>query len=309
MVKSLIRFIGLLGVAGLILAGGEAGITAADAGPASTRAAPGDLLSDGYDALGADRPDLARKIFQTLLNAYPQSTEAATAADELANLEDAAREGALRSPSYASDDAPTPSGSVAAGSANHGTGTSAQALSTPPLPGPAVPRHKAASATAEQLSKAQMHFLTDVGDRVFFAENSDVLGGRARAVVDAQARWLANLTNVEVTVIGRAADGGSAAENKALSLARAKAVEARLVAAGLPPERIKVEARGNLDPIATCTTPMCEAQNRHVETALRLVRPQGDLASGGGHAGSHAGSHGGSLARQNGSVDSAVSAR
>ncbi len=111
--------------------------------------------------------------------------------------------------------------------------------------------------------------MTDVGDRVFFAENSDALGGRARATLDAQARWLKAAGGFELTVIGRAADGGSAGDNRALALARARAVQAKLVEAGVAPERIRVEARGSDDPVATCTQPLCEAHNRHVESLLR----------------------------------------
>lgn len=89
MLKGRSQFVGLMLVAGLLFAAGEFGVSVAGAGQTRATAGPGDLLSDAYDALSEDRPDLARKIFQTLLNAYPQSTEAARAADELASLESA----------------------------------------------------------------------------------------------------------------------------------------------------------------------------------------------------------------------------
>lgn len=121
----------------------------------------------------------------------------------------------------------------------------------------------------------RLRFLTSAGDRVFFAENSSALGGRSRAILEAQARWLKRAEGFQVTIIGRAADSGSAADNKGLSLERAKAVEARLIAAGVDPSRIVVEGRGSADPIATCTMPLCDAQNRHVESLLRYAGEHG----------------------------------
>ncbi len=89
MLKRSSHLTGAVLVAGLLFAAGEFGVSVAGAGQTHARAAPGDLLSDAYDALSEDRADLARKIFQTLLNAYPHSTEAARAADELAALDSA----------------------------------------------------------------------------------------------------------------------------------------------------------------------------------------------------------------------------
>lgn len=263
MLKGRSQFVGLMLVAGLLFAAGEFGVSVAGAGQTRATAGPGDLLSDAYDALSEDRPDLARKIFQTLLNAYPQSTEAARAADELASLEsagfgdaDARESGELNAstPSY---------------SGEPGQGESQRALRVP--------------ASSEGLRRVRQRFLIDVGDRVFFAENSDALGGRARATLEAQARWLKAAANLEVTIIGRAADGGSAGDNRALSLARAQAVQAKLIEGGVAPKRIKVEARGSTDPVATCTQPLCEAHNRHVESRLRypgIETSQAPAASG-----------------------------
>lgn len=249
MQKRYSKFAVLALVAGLLLASGEFGVSVAGAGSARSPAAPGDLLSDGYDALGANRFDLARKIFQTLLNAYPQSTEAATAADELAALN-----GGDDPDDGSADESNPPALSHAAPS---------RPLTL------ASPRKSFAAKPEEELRGMRLRFLTAAGDRVFFAENSSALGGRARAIVEAQARWLKKAESLEVTVIGRAADGGSASDNKALSLERAKVVQAKLIEAGVDPSRIVVEGRGSADPIATCTLPLCDAQNRHVESLIR----------------------------------------
>lgn len=261
MVKGRSTFFAFCIAAGLLVSAGEFGVSVAGAGPADSPAAPGELLSHGYDALSENRPDLARKIFQTLLNAYPRSNEAATAADELALLEDDA--GAR------GDSGPAPE--------DEGRSAPPSGKDAPrQIPPPREPRQP----SVEQVAKARMRFLVEVGDRVFFAENSDTLGGRARTIVEAQARWLKAATALGVTIIGRAADGGTSAENIALSLARARAVEAKLIEAGVAPERIKVEARGAGDAIATCSSAMCQAQNRHAESYLRLLGRASEQMSG-----------------------------
>lgn len=248
MISNLTRFVALIVFAGLLLVSGEFGTSRAGAGPSSQPAAPGDLLSAGYDALEADRLDLARNIFQTLLRAYPQSTEAATAADELAALN--------------GGDDPDESTPAARPVASNSS-------ASPPK------RNLAAAKSTEQLRKIRMRFLTDVGDRIFFAENSVTLGGRARAVVESQARWLQRVSGIEVTIVGRAADGGSTADNESLALARAHAVEAKLIEAGVDPSRIKVEGHGNSDSIALCKSPLCDAQNRQAESLLRYASAVG----------------------------------
>ncbi len=111
-------------------------------------------------------------------------------------------------------------------------------------------------------------FATAVGDRVFFAESSATIGGRARFILESQARWLKSRPELLITIIGRSDDGGTPEDARLLSLKRAEAVRDRLVEAGLPLSRLVVDARGNSDPLATCQSFMCQAQNRHVETAL-----------------------------------------
>jgi peptidoglycan-associated lipoprotein len=135
-----------------------------------------------------------------------------------------------------------------------------------------------AALSSERLRKLRFRFLAEVGDRVFFAENSATIGGRARAILEAQGRWLKAAKGLDVTIIGRSADGLDKDASAALSMARAKAVEAKLIEAGVPPERIKIEARGSADPVATCDSAMCRAQNRHAESLL-------GMPGMGGHAG------------------------
>ena len=105
-------------------------------------------------------------------------------------------------------------------------------------------------------------FQSEAGDRVFFAEGSAELGTRARAALDAQAAWLRAHPSIAVTVEGHADDWGSARDNLEISQKRAAAVRERLIAGGVPAERIVTVAFGRTRRAADCAAPMCNAQNR-----------------------------------------------
>jgi peptidoglycan-associated lipoprotein len=121
---------------------------------------------------------------------------------------------------------------------------------------------------AERTRRYRRAFLVDVGDRVFFAESSASIGGRARSTIENQARWLKARPDLTVTVIGRADDGGGRAEALALSRERAEAVRARLIAAGIDAGRIEIRAVGDGDRQALCKSPLCQAQNRNSEVLI-----------------------------------------
>lgn len=247
-------------------AAGGLGISVARADPAKTAAGPADLLYDGFDALDAGRTDLARKIFETILSSYPRSTQAAAASEALTSLDDEGGTNDDTAVSYPTDDteARGPARSDTVHANNNGLDSSLDIAT-----GKRVPRAQGGLiVSAEQMRRTRNRFLIDVGDRVFFAQNSAVLGGRARAIVESQARWLKKMPGLQVTVVGRAADGGSGKDDADLSLARARAVEAKLIEGGVPATRIRVEARGNTDPVATCANAMCQAQNRHAESLI-----------------------------------------
>lgn len=120
-------------------------------------------------------------------------------------------------------------------------------------------------------------FALEVGDRVFFAQSSAAIGGRARVTIENQARWLKQRPDLSVTIIGRADDGVSNEDAVTISSKRAEAVRERLIAGGVAASRILVEARGNTDPIATCSTAICRAENRHAETWIGELRGFGAL--------------------------------
>ena len=129
---------------------------------------------------------------------------------------------------------------------------------------------------AERTAKYRRAFLIDAGDRVFFSEGSAAIGGRARSMIENQARWLKARPSLTVTVIGRADDGGIRGSALALSRQRAEAVRDMLVAAGIDAGRIALKAAGDRDPLALCKTQICQAQNRNSEVLINEWR--GDSA-------------------------------
>lgn len=119
-----------------------------------------------------------------------------------------------------------------------------------------------------------MDFLTEAGDRVFFSNGSAELGGRARAALAAQARWLEAHPGIDARIEGHADDPPMRPdEQEALSEARAEAVRQRLVEEGIAGERLGIVPWGREQRIADCDEAQCNAQNRRAITVL--VRPGG----------------------------------
>lgn len=191
---------------------------------------PAEMLQDGLEALLDRQRDLAAELFQQLISAFPASPEASRAKTEL----NAMAAGNPPSDEDARDDDVRDVGFV-------------ERLSDPEL---------------------RMKFAVEAGDRVFFAENSAVIGGRARVMLEHQARWLVKRPNLRVTIVGRSDDGVPSEAARDIAAQRAQAVRERLIANGVAASRIAVETRGSRDPIATCTSPLCQAQNRHAETVI-----------------------------------------
>ena len=204
------------------------------------------MLRDGLDALSDHQPDEARQFFQRIIKLYPRTRASANAERELARLQD----GGLQDNGGDSDQ-------------------SADLISdTPPEPDSKTRNEALRDRTNQQAKRLRQSFVITVGDRVFFAENSANIGGRARAILESQARWLKARPDITVRLIGRADDGGNAAAAATLAAKRGEAVRDKLLEYGVPAVRIVLEPRADQDPIATCRTSLCQAQNRHVETLI-----------------------------------------
>jgi peptidoglycan-associated lipoprotein len=115
----------------------------------------------------------------------------------------------------------------------------------------------------------QSNFRLVAGDRVFFEEGSTELSARAGSVIAAQAAWLKRYPQTLVIVEGHADDPGAAGENTALSESRAEAVRARLLEAGVEPERVVTKVFGRDRPVAICGETECAAQNRRAVSVVK----------------------------------------
>lgn len=127
----------------------------------------------------------------------------------------------------------------------------------PPPPAPPAPAPAAAKIT----------FAADA----YFAPGSHTLDDAGRAQL-AQLASKARQVSLEVVIVVGYADSAEAgtgpaahAQAKALSLRRAEAVKAILVAHGLEANRIYTEARGTKDPVADNRTAEGRAKNRRAE--------------------------------------------
>ena len=97
---------------------------------------------------------------------------------------------------------------------------------------------------------------------IFFTEESAAMGPEARAVVAQAAERARARPGAPVVVRGLAATDGSAGFGRALSEARARNVADELVAAGVSPDRIRVQPRGPMPYEAM------QIESRRVEIAI-----------------------------------------
>ena len=111
-------------------------------------------------------------------------------------------------------------------------------------------------------------FFVNVGDRVFFNENSAELSDTARETLDKQAAWLLKYAARSVTIEGHADERGDKAKNLAIGNRRAQAVRNYLLSRGILAERLKFVSYGRDRRISTCNDISCWSQNRRAVTVL-----------------------------------------
>lgn len=232
-------------------------------------------LADARDALDRGEVMLARRRLEMLLETLPETPAARLARDHLIDLS-----GPRRSPVW-----------LDSGPAERRT------RQPEPVPQPPVreagtmrdldndearafrrSRSKQKEEALRQRQKLEderrlemlgYRFQMAAGDRVFFAETSADLGARARQVLAAQARWLAQHDDLPVVIEAHADDyRGNRELDIQLSQKRAQVVRERLVEEGIDPARIVTRAFGRDRPVAICQAPECASQNRRVITRL-----------------------------------------
>ncbi len=82
---------------------------------------------------------------------------------------------------------------------------------------------------------------------IFFTEDSALLGANAQGIITMAADAAKADANARVVVRGFAApDTGTAAFNRALSEARARAVADALISKGIPTSRVAIQPRGEV---------------------------------------------------------------
>ena len=146
-----------------------------------------------------------------------------------------------------------------------------QSMSLAPI-APENADRTAARDEFEPDTRQQLKLMHAVGDRVFFAPNSVALGAKAGSALRRQATWLQRNGEALVEVVGYADEPGSSDLNMRISRQRAEAVQQRLIAEGVDSARIRILALGQSQPVATCRTARCSAQNRRVITRLLRIK-------------------------------------
>lgn len=241
------------------------------------------LFSEGMARIERGQVWGGQRRLEVLVARFPRSAEAARARRVLGEvyrgrtrddaLAAAAQDGDIRKLSEA-----PPQPAAAVGAASRSVDIATGALGSEPKAGAAPEQPVAAPAwqpTLTRSARLENVLRAEAGDRVFFSEGSADISTRSRAVLIAQARWLARNPYVHVVVEGHADESGSDGHNLAISRERAEMVRQRLIEAGVAGDRIAIDAKGRSERIAACDSPLCAAQNRRAVT-LVLVESDGD---------------------------------
>lgn len=107
---------------------------------------------------------------------------------------------------------------------------------------------------------------------ILFALDSDQVRPGLRRDLGVLANSLQDYPNTNVYVIGHTDSTGTRAYNYDLSQRRAQSVASVLIVDGVPRSRIRVDGRGEDEPIASNATAAGRAQNRRVDI---VIRPKG----------------------------------
>ena len=115
-----------------------------------------------------------------------------------------------------------------------------------------------------QSCHSQLAVLTEER-RVAFAATSAVLRSSSAPLLDAVAELAVECSPLELQITGHTDATGNEAENRALSLERAEAVATRLMARGVPADRLHAGGLGSSQPLARGTDRRARQLNRRVE--------------------------------------------
>ncbi|QIG81382.1 peptidoglycan-associated lipoprotein Pal [Stakelama tenebrarum] len=140
----------------------------------------------------------------------------------------------------------------------------------PPGPGPTTPTPAPTPGpgTGVVPGSAADFKRSVVSDTIHFALDQYDIDPEARAVLDSQARWLAQYPNVRITLEGHCDERGTREYNLALGDRRANAAKNYLAARGVSPSRITTISYGKERPIALGSNEAAWAQNRRAVTIV-----------------------------------------
>lgn len=114
-------------------------------------------------------------------------------------------------------------------------------------------------------------FEVNVGDRVFFDNDSSTINDEGRETLDRQAAWLNQYPSISVTIEGHTDERGTREYNLALGDRRANAAKNYLVALGVSAERLLTLSYGEERPVDPGVGEAAWAQNRRAVTVVNLV--------------------------------------
>ena len=132
----------------------------------------------------------------------------------------------------------------------------------------------AASSTSSSSSEGSINagtqedLIVNVGDRVFFEFDSSELTVDAQATLDAQAAWLSQYSDTDITIEGHADERGTREYNLALGDKRAFAVYSYLAQAGIDTNRMDYVSWGKERPEVIGSEETAYSQNRRGVTIV-----------------------------------------
>ncbi len=114
----------------------------------------------------------------------------------------------------------------------------------------------------------QADLVVNVGDRIFFGYDRYDLTPEAREILDAQANWLRQYQDLNITIEGHADERGTREYNLALGERRANSVRGYLIALGVNPSRVGTISYGKERPAVPGSNETSWAQNRRGVTKV-----------------------------------------
>lgn len=111
------------------------------------------------------------------------------------------------------------------------------------------------------------------GQQAFFAFDSAEISNAARDNLQAQALYMKQNRDVNITLQGRCDERGSTEYNLALGALRAGNAAHVMIRDGIEPERIKTISYGKENPIYTGTGEKVWALNRNTTTVVNETQP------------------------------------